>query len=80
MPKPPLRKETTMSTLIARDLFLRLTDPQGRHKDVITHHRVWDGAAFVAAQVEQHDGPNTKPEDRRLVTVATRADYINCRH
>lgn len=64
-----------MNTLIARDIFIKRTDPSGKHKPVITQHRVWDGEAFITSQVAQYDGEATKPEDRRLVTVSNAAEY-----
>ena len=69
-----------MDTIIARDLYVKRTDPNGKHKPVITQHRVWDAELFMAAQVAQHDGDTTKPEDRRLVTVATADEYRAARN
>ena len=66
-----------MNTITARDIYVKRTDPTGKHKTVVTQHRVWDAELFMAAQVAQHDGEKTKPEDRRLVTIATRSDYLN---
>ena len=64
------------STLIARDIYVKRTDPTGHKKPVVTQHRVWDADLFMAAQVAQHDGEKTKPEDRRLVTIASRDEYL----
>jgi len=69
-----------MDSIIARDLYVKRTDPNGKHKPVITQHRVWDAELFMAAQVAQHDGDTTKPEDRRLVTVATADEYRAARN
>ena len=44
------------STLIARDIYVKRTDPTGHKKPVVTQHRVWEADLFVAAQVAQHDG------------------------
>lgn len=66
-----------MTPIIARDIFVKRTDPTGKHKPVVTQHRVWDADLFMAAQVAQHDGDTTKPEDRRLVTIASKDDYLN---
>jgi len=58
-----------------RDLYIRLTDPSGKHKDVINHHRVWDSERFLASQFKTYDGPNTPDKDRRIVTVSNEIDY-----
>jgi len=68
-----------METIVARDLFVKLTDPTGKQKPVINQHRVWDAERFIAAQVAQHDGEKTKPEDVRLVTVSSAAEYAAAR-
>ena len=68
-----------METIVARDLFVKLTDPAGKKKPVINQHRVWDAERFIAAQVAQHDGEKTKPEDVRLVTVSSAAEYAAAR-
>ena len=64
-----------MYSIIARDLYVKRTDPNGKHKPVVTQHRVWDAELFMAAQVAQYDGENTKPEDRRLITVSSAEEY-----
>lgn len=69
-----------METIVARDLFVKLTDPTGAKKPVINQHRVWDAERFIAAQVAQHDGEKTKPEDVRLVTVSSAEEYAAARH
>jgi hypothetical protein len=58
----------------AQDMYIRLTDPTGKHGTVINHHRVWDRERFYEAQVKQHEDPKKKIEDRRLVSVATEAE------
>ncbi len=58
----------------ARDIYIKLTDPNGKHKPVINHHRVWDGARFIDALHKQYDR-DAKPEDRRVVTEATKPAY-----
>ena len=50
-----------------------LTDPTGKHKLVVNAHRVWDGARFIDSQHKQYER-DAKPEDRRVVTEATRAE------
>lgn len=64
-----------MNTMIHKDVFIRLSDPSGKTKDVINQHRVWDVDRFFASQQEQHNGPKVKPNDRRVVSLATKADY-----
>ncbi len=32
----------------SRDIYIKLTDPTGKHKPVVNAHRVWD--AFVSSQ------------------------------
>lgn len=63
----------------AQDMFIRLVDPTGKHDPVINAHRVWDRERFYEAQVKQHEDPKKKIEDRRLVSVATEAEYIESR-
>ena len=57
----------------------RLADPSGKHKTVINHHRVWDADRFFTAQHEQHNGPKVKEGDRRIVGIATKAEYVELR-
>lgn len=64
-----------MSELIGKDIYVRLSDPSGKNKEVVTQHRVWDAGRFLAAMQDQHNGPRVKPEDRRTVGMATKADY-----
>ncbi|MCS3839420.1 hypothetical protein HNR03_004031 [Pseudomonas sp. JAI111] len=59
----------------AQDMFIRLVDPTGKHAPMISAHRVWDRELFYSAQVKQHEDPKKKIEDRRLVSVATEAEY-----
>lgn len=68
-----------METMIARDLFVKLTDPTGAKKPVINQHRVWDAERFIAAQIAQHDGEKTKPQDVRLVTVSSAEEFAAAR-
>jgi hypothetical protein len=60
--------------MVSRDIYIKLTDPTGKRRPVINHHRVWDGARFIAGQHQQHDR-DAKPGERRTVTEATRAEY-----
>lgn len=58
-----------------KDLYIRLSDPSGNKPDTISHHRVWDSERFIAAQQEQHTGPNVKPGDKRIISLATREEF-----
>ena len=58
----------------ARDCFIRLADPTGKHKDVINHHRVWDAERFIEAQHRQYS-TEAKPGETRIVIPATKSDY-----
>lgn len=66
--------------MIAHDLYIRLSDPSGKHGDVINHHRVWDSKRFVDSQAATYQGPKVKNEDQRIVTVATKQDYDEYRN
>lgn len=63
----------------AQDMFIRLVDPTGKHAPVINAHRVWDRDRFYSTQCKQHEDPKKKIEDRRLVSIATEAEYIESR-
>lgn len=65
--------------IVARDIFIKITDPAGRHRPIINQHRVWDAEAFIASQIKQYDGSETKSQDRRLVTQSTRQEYVQSR-
>lgn len=54
-----------------RDIYIRLTDPNGNHKPVVNHHRVWDAERFIAAQKKQYEQAK-KQEDRRIVAVVSK--------
>lgn len=58
----------------AKDLYIRLRDPAGKHADIVSHHRVWDRERFIAAQRNTHQ-VKAKDEDSRQVDVVTEADY-----
>jgi len=61
-----------------QDLYIRVTDPSGTHKPVISQHRVWDADRFLASQ-QRNYAEARDPAERRIVTVASRTDYINQR-
>lgn len=58
-----------------QDLYIRLVDETGKRKPVINYHRVWDRQHFIDAQRHLHEVKPEKAEDKRLVEVATEADY-----
>lgn len=62
-----------------QDMYIRLVDPTGKHGTLISAHRVWDRELFYQAQVKQHEDPKKKIEDRRLVSVATEAEYLEAK-
>ncbi|MHB0973919.1 MAG: hypothetical protein ACYC0P_06730 [Thiobacillus sp.] len=64
-----------MNTMTHKDVYIRIAAPNGKAKDVINHHRVWDAERFFSAQQEQHNGPKVKTEDRRIVSLATKKEY-----
>lgn len=61
--------------MTSKDLYIRISDPSGKNKDVINHHRVWNAERFIAAQQDQHTGPTVKAADRRIVSLATKEEY-----
>lgn len=64
--------------MLGRDLYLRLTDPTGKHEPVINCHRVYDREKFHAAQVKFYEHPKNEA-DKRLVSIATEAEYLASR-
>lgn len=56
------------------DLYVKLVDPTGKHKDVISHHRVWDGKLFMQRLRDRHEYEEDEA-DRRVVKLATQAEY-----
>lgn len=68
-----------MSSLVPRDIFVKKTDPTGKHRATITQHRVWNAERFMDSQVKQHNGEKTKPEDIRHVSIATAEEYAAAR-
>lgn len=61
--------------MTSKDLYIRLSDPSGKKKDIINHHRVWNAERFIAAQQDQHTGPTIKHGDKRIVSLATKEEY-----
>lgn len=60
--------------MVGRDMYIRLSDPTGKHSDIVSHHRVWDVQLFLSAQVKQHTLLQNG-DDVRHVDVATEDDY-----
>lgn len=58
----------------SRNIYIKLSDPTGKRKTVINAHRVWDGARFIDSQHNQYER-DAKPDERRIVTEATRSEY-----
>jgi hypothetical protein len=63
----------------ATDIYIRLVDPTAKHDPVINHHRVWDRDRFYNAQCKLHENPKKEIADRRLVSLATEAEYSAAR-
>jgi hypothetical protein len=58
----------------AQDLYIRLTDPAGKQKPIVSHHRVWDRELFISST--RKDFANKKNEDeRRQVSLASESEY-----
>lgn len=64
-----------MAEMQHRDIYVRLSDPSGKHADVINSHSVWDVDLFVSAQRERYSGPKVSAADRRVVSLATKQEY-----
>lgn len=62
-----------------RDIYIELSDPAGKMKPTVNHHRIWDATRFIAAQRQTYDGADTKDNERRNVAVVSREDYLNSR-
>lgn len=56
------------------DLYIKLTDPTGTSRELISHHRVWDGQRFIESTRERFEVKATGG-DVRKVSQATEADY-----
>ena len=70
-----------MSTLIGKDLFLRVTDNHTR-KSTVRQHRVWDANRFIESQRKAHReegervaGGETPDPMRFTVSLATADEY-----
>ncbi|GAB4059265.1 hypothetical protein [Uliginosibacterium sediminicola] len=65
-----------MDELSPHDIYIRLTDPSGKHPTVINEHRIWNSQRFLASLKEQYQGGQIKPGDLRVVEVVNREDYL----
>lgn len=57
-----------------QDLYIKLTDPAGKRKPVVNHHRVWDKKAFIESQHKLHEQPKN-PVDALKVSVVSESEY-----
>lgn len=62
---------------MSHDIYIRLSCPNGKSKPAINHHRVWDAEHFVQSQRDQYE--SEKAREQKVVSVATRADYVASR-
>lgn len=55
-----------------REIYIRLRDPSGKHKDVVNSHLVWDADRFLSAQHQQYSGTirTRDPENARQNNAA----------
>lgn len=65
--------------MTAQDLFIRLTDPAGKHSPIVTQHRVWDRDRFIRSMQHQFGEGAKSVEDCRTVTVVDRDAYTATR-
>ena len=65
-----------MSSLIGKDVYLRVTD-NATGSSSVRHHRAWDVDRFIASQREQHRAEGEKEGDamRYQVSLATAQEY-----
>lgn len=66
----------------SRFMYVRREDPKGQAATVITEHLVWDQERFIRSeQTRCTEEPRNKGkhDEVRIITPATRADYINDR-
>ena len=62
----------------SQDMYIRLTHPITKNS-IVNYHRVWDKEKFLASQMNFYDGPETKEDERRLVSIATEQEYRHYR-
>ncbi|GAQ30249.1 hypothetical protein SAMD00023378_3932 [Ralstonia sp. NT80] len=61
-----------------QDLYLRIADPTGKNKVIVTQHRVWDADRFLANQQRAY-AEAKESADRRVVSLATSDEYKKVR-
>jgi len=61
-----------------QDLYLRITDPAGKHRPFVSQHRVWDAERFLANQQRSY-AEQKDPADRRVVSLTSRDEYKKSR-
>jgi subtilisin-like proprotein convertase family protein len=58
----------------SQDLYVRLTDPSGRSKPIVSHHRVHDRERFIDSLKQTHE-VKAKAGDLRNVEIVSEAEY-----
>lgn len=58
----------------AQDIYIQLEDPTGKHSPIVSNHRVWDRARFLASLRNTHE-VKAKEGDKRNVSIVTEAEY-----
>lgn len=59
---------------ISTDLYVRLTDPSGRHSPIVVHYRVHDRERFIQ-HLKQTYEVKAQPGDLRSVEIVDEATY-----
>lgn len=62
----------------SRKIYIKLTDPTGKHKTLINAHRVLDSERFIESLHKQYE-LDAKPDERRIVSEATIEEYLSSR-
>jgi hypothetical protein len=69
---------TTDTKMSVRDLYVRITDAQGRTR--VECRRVWDADRFFQARFEEAVRlRDSKPDDVQIYAPATREEYLESR-
>lgn len=59
---------------VSTDLYVRLTDPAGRHAPIVAHHRVYDRERFITHLKNTYE-VKAQPGDLRAVEIVDEAAY-----
>ncbi len=59
---------------VSTDLYVRLTDPSGRSKPIVSHPRVYDRGRFITNLKNTYE-VKAKPGDLRAVEIVDEAAY-----